>query len=289
MLPARRGACRCVLAVLLSLLVSACGAASEGRPAGPSGAVPVPGSPATASTVPVSPPIASTGIPAGTSASPDPSTSPSAGPSASASSDPSKAVGGGAYRIDVWHSYALVTQADLLHCVPAAAAIMVDLVRGRRAADASVLPEMYAVGQSLAVYPNEGPGVDPAGWVGILDRWGAPGYAWHSYATLPEALHHAAIRLRETGRPVGLIVGIHRQHAWVLTGFATTADPRSRAFSVSGIAITGPLWPAQRYYLGYFDMPPDTWMTPAGMAPAVRPFHADVPTQWDGRYVTIEP
>ena len=226
---------------------------------------------------------------ASTDVAPSPLPSAAASPSSSADPSPSPSAEPRPYRIDVWHSYALVTQSNLLYCVPGAAAIMVDLVRGRRAVDASVLPDMYAYGQTLAAYQNEGPGVDPVGWVGILDRWGAPGYTWRSYATLDEALHHAAMRLRATGRPIGLNVGIHRMHAWVITGFTTTADPASGAFSVTGVAITGPLWPFQRYYLGYFDMPPDTWLTPAKLAPAVRPFHADVPTRWDGRYVTIEP
>jgi hypothetical protein len=36
-------------------------------------------------------------------------------------------------------------------------------------------------------------------------------------------------------------------------------------------------------------MPPDSWLTPEKLAGAARTFRADVPTPWDGRFVTIEP
>ncbi|HYM83557.1 MAG TPA: hypothetical protein VEY67_05360 [Candidatus Dormibacteraeota bacterium] len=191
--------------------------------------------------------------------------------------------------MDIYRPSAFVTQPNLLYCVPGASEIIINHVAGRPVVGPELMSGMYAYGQSLAVYPNEGPGVDPVGWIGILDRWGAPGYAWHAYPTLAEALHHAAARIRATGKPAGLTVGMHREHAWVITGFAATRDPALGPFTVTAVAVTGPLWPMQRYYLGYFDMPPDTWITPARLAPAVRPFKADVPTQWDGLYVTVEP
>lgn len=301
--PARRGRrshaglpTRLAALALVAAVAASCAAASTHGPlaastapetgAASSVAAATP-SPATASTDPA--PAAAT--PAGAASSPSTQSSASADPAPEASPSPSPAPSADPrpFRMDIWREDALVTQPNLLWCVPGAAAIMVDLVRGHRAVDAAALADMYTYGQSLAVYPNEGPGVDPAGWVGILGRWGAGPYAWRTYSTLPDALHHAAVRMRQTGRPVGLIVGIHGQHAWVLTGFAATADPLSGPFSITGVAVAGSLWPVQRYYLGYFDMPPDTWLTPARLAPAVRPFHADVPTQWDGRYVTIEP
>jgi hypothetical protein len=283
-LPARLASFAIVAAVSAS-----CTPAATGAP----GAAPTAPAAATVSSPSAGPvdPVPSATTSAG--AIPTPSADPpaSADPSPEASPSPSVAPSEatGPFRMDIWRPDALVTQPNLLWCVPGAAAIMVDLVSGHRAVDASALGDMYAYGQSLAVYPNEGPGVDPAGWVGILARWGAGDYAWRTYARLPDALHHAALRMRQTGRPVGLIVGIHGQHAWVLTGFSATADPLGGPFTVTGVAVAGSLWPVQRYYLGYFDMPPDTWITPAKLVPAVRPFHADVPTQWDGRYVTIEP
>ena len=283
----------CLVGLAIIVVVSAsCTAASSGRPiaaqSAPLAAATTSSGPM-ASTDPVATTTASAGAGPSRSTQPSASADPSPDPSPDASPSPAPSVDPRPFRMDIWRADALVTQPNLLWCVPGAAAIMVDLVSGHRAVDASALGDMYAYGQSLAVYPNEGPGVDPAGWVGILARWGAGRYAWRTYATLPDALHHAALRMRQTGRPAGLIVGIHGQHAWVLTGFSATADPLSGPFTVTGVAVAGSLWPAQRYYLGYFDMPPDTWITPVKLAPAVRPFHADVPTQWDGRFVTIEP
>ena len=43
-------------------------------------------------------------------------------------------------------------------------------------------------------------------------------------ATLDEALRLAAASIRQTNRPVGLLVWRGR-HAWVMSGFKATADP----------------------------------------------------------------
>jgi hypothetical protein len=236
-----------------------------------------PPSPSPSPTVAAAPsPSASPAVSASLTVSPSPAASPSSSP--------------GPFRMDVYRAVAFVTQPNLLYCVPGAAAIMVNLVRDERVAEPADMAAMYRYGQSLAAYPDEGAGVDPVGWVGILERWGAPGYGWRSYATLDAAIHHAAARIRSTGRPVGIPVGIHKGHAWVITGFAATADPASGGpFTVTAVAVTGALWPMQRYYLGYFDMPPDSWLTPADLAGAALTFRANVPTRWDGRFVTIEP
>jgi hypothetical protein len=191
--------------------------------------------------------------------------------------------------MDLYRASAFATQANLLYCAVGASEIMVNLVTGGKDHSKATQDAMYAYGLKHLRDPANAPGLDPDAWVAVLGRWGAPGYAWHAYPTLAEAIHHAALRMRLTGRPVGLNVGKHKQHAWVMTGFKATADPAIGPFQVTAVAIAGPLWPMQKYYLGYYDLPPDTWLTPAKLAPAIRPFAADPPTIWDGTFVTIEP
>ncbi len=223
------------------------------------------------------------------SPSPSPGPSPSPEPSPSPVATPAPQATSTGFRIDLYRASAFATQANIHYCIPGASQIIVNLVTGGTDHSAATQDAMYAYGQQLAVYPDEGDGVDPVGWAGILNKFGAGGYAWRSYPTLADALHHAALRLRLTGRPVGLQVGKNVEHAWVMTGFAATADPANGPFTVTSVAVSGPLWPTQRYYLGYYDMPPDTWLTVARIAPAIRAYAATIPTMWDGTYVTVEP
>ncbi len=60
---------------------------------------------------------------------------------------------------------------------------------------------------------------------------------------LQEALDVAARAIRDTGRPVGLLVWRGR-HAWVMAGFTATADPRlTDDFKVLEVIVLDPLYP----------------------------------------------
>ncbi len=53
----------------------------------------------------------------------------------------------------------------------------------------------------------------------------------------------AAEAIRATKRPVGLVMW-HGRHAWVMSGFEATADPRhADEFDVTGINVLDPLYP----------------------------------------------
>jgi hypothetical protein len=61
--------------------------------------------------------------------------------------------------------------------------------------------------------------------------------------TLDQALRLAAKAIRETNRPVGLLVWRGR-HAWVMSGFTSFGDPASAPnFEVTGIRVLDPLYP----------------------------------------------
>jgi hypothetical protein len=61
--------------------------------------------------------------------------------------------------------------------------------------------------------------------------------------TLQEAMKIAAVAIRTTGKPVGLLVW-HGRHAWVMSGFKATGDPlHDPGFKVTAAYVLDPLYP----------------------------------------------
>jgi hypothetical protein len=86
-------------------------------------------------------------------------------------------------------------------------------------------------------------GANPRGWTATLNELGVGPYELVSLPTYDDALTVAAEALRATRRPVGLVMWRGR-HAWVMSGFESTADPRTfDAFDVTGIRVLDPLYP----------------------------------------------
>ena len=86
-------------------------------------------------------------------------------------------------------------------------------------------------------------GANPRGWTATLNDLGIGPYELVSLPTYEEALTVAAEAIRATKRPVGLVMWRGR-HAWVMSGFESTADPRTfDEFDVTGIRVLDPLYP----------------------------------------------
>ena len=86
-------------------------------------------------------------------------------------------------------------------------------------------------------------GANPRGWTASLNELGIGPYELVSIPTFDEALDVAAEAIRATKRPVGLVMWRGR-HAWVMSGFESTADPRAfDDFDVTGIRVLDPLYP----------------------------------------------
>jgi hypothetical protein len=108
-------------------------------------------------------------------------------------------------------------------------------------------------------------GANPKGWVAVLNELGLGPYQLVSLPTFDEALVAAATAMRETRRPVGLVMWRGR-HAWVMSGFRSTADPgRSDAFAVTGIRVLDPLYPHGSGRWGKSPKP-NTVVSPATLA-----------------------
>jgi hypothetical protein len=80
-----------------------------------------------------------------------------------------------------------------------------------------------------------------------------------------ESLRVAARAMRETGRPVGLVMWRGR-HAWVMSGFTAKGDPaRDEGFRVTGVRVLDPLYPHGNGTWGPSPKP-NSVLTPARLA-----------------------
>lgn len=86
-------------------------------------------------------------------------------------------------------------------------------------------------------------GANPRGWTATLNELGIGPYRLVSLPTFDEAITTAAVAIRDTKRPVGLVMWRGR-HAWVMSGFEATADPRHfDDFRVKRVRVNDPLYP----------------------------------------------
>ncbi len=86
-------------------------------------------------------------------------------------------------------------------------------------------------------------GANPRGWTAALNDLGIGPYQLVSLPTFDEAIATAAAAIRETKRPVGLVMWRGR-HAWVMSGFEANADPRHfDDFAVKRVRVHDPLYP----------------------------------------------
>jgi hypothetical protein len=86
-------------------------------------------------------------------------------------------------------------------------------------------------------------GANAIGWAVALNELGLGPYGVVSVPDYHEALRVAAAAIRETERPVGLLMWRGR-HAWVMSGFESIGDPAIHAdFQVTGVRVLDPLYP----------------------------------------------
>jgi hypothetical protein len=108
-------------------------------------------------------------------------------------------------------------------------------------------------------------GANPRGWTASLNELGIGPYRLVSLPTFDEALNQAAEAIRATRRPVGLVMWRGR-HAWVMSGFEATADPRTFGdFDVTGIRVLDPLYPNGSSVWGRSPKP-NSLVSPATLA-----------------------
>lgn len=191
--------------------------------------------------------------------------------------------------VDLYRPGVFTTQASWLWCTAADVQIARNIVRGetdhstsaqRRYFDWMRTQNQYAIPVS--------DGTDPAGWAKGLARYVDPRYRVVASTSFSNALRSAVRRLRQTNRPVALLVD-HGNHGWLLTGFSATADPAVvPGFTITRVRVVGPLYGLQSR--GGYDMPPNTELSPAQLATFLTPWHYPrIRMMWEGRWVTIQP
>jgi hypothetical protein len=124
-------------------------------------------------------------------------------------------------------------------------------------------------------------GSDPMGWARAMTWLGAGPYASRTFVSQASALRHAALRILATGKPVGLLVWQGR-HAWTMTGFTATADPRTSPNAViTGIYVAPPL-------VGT-DPSPNSYLTTSSLWTFARYRERDGLRVWINRWVVVAP
>ncbi|HEX7492387.1 MAG TPA: hypothetical protein VF337_11860 [Candidatus Limnocylindrales bacterium] len=181
--------------------------------------------------------------------------------------------------LDTFRAPAFATQKTSTWCVAASIQMMVNLIRGTSdtSADGQWTYLNYANRNDMLPDAHNGAGV--IGWQLALDKFSGTPYEVETIGSLQEAVNLAALRLRLTGRPVGLAVKA-TTHAWVMTGFEATADPAfDPTFAVTAVYVSGPLYPYPEAR-GY-DPAPDTRLAVSDLGKYFTPVYWKTGMVWE--------
>jgi hypothetical protein len=165
---------------------------------------------------------------------PPPKPSPKATPNAAAAeAEP--------FAMNLYRKGDFVAQYTFEWCVGASLQMALNMATTRSHTSRADQQQLWEMARDRSFSPFGG--ANPIGWTAVLNELGVGPYELVSIPTLDEALTTAAKAIRATKRPVGLVMWRGR-HAWVMSGFESTADPRfSDDFDVSGIRVLDPLYP----------------------------------------------
>ena len=159
---------------------------------------------------------------------------------------PTAAAADTSFRMDVARKGDYVAQTNFVQCVGASMQMMLNMIGPKDDRTAKTQLNLQKLARSLSGPRRDGverQGASVRGWAAGLNTLDAGPYQLVGTDTLDEALRTAAKAISATGKPVGLLVWRGR-HAWVMSGFTATADPRlTEDFSVTGAVILDPLYP----------------------------------------------
>ena len=174
------------------------------------------------------------------SATPAPTAEPTPRPTASPTSDPAAAATE-RFAMNLYRKGDFVAQYTFEWCVGASLQMALNMATDRSHTSRANQEKLWAMARDRSFSPFGG--ANPTGWTAVLNELGIGPYELVSIPTLDEALVTAAEAIRATKKPVGLVMWRGR-HAWVMSGFESTADPRtSDDFEVTGIRVLDPLYP----------------------------------------------
>jgi hypothetical protein len=150
------------------------------------------------------------------------------------------------YTLDLGKRADYVAQTNLVQCVGASMQMMLNIMGDRNDRSSATQRELQTLARALSGRRGDGrqrSGASVRGWAGGLNQLDAGPYKLVGTTNLEDALYLAAKAIRHTGKPVGLLVWRGR-HAWVMSGFRSTADPLTTdTFEVTAAIVMDPLYP----------------------------------------------
>jgi hypothetical protein len=159
---------------------------------------------------------------------------------------PAPAAADSRYTLDLAGKGDFVAQTNFVQCVGASMQMMLNIIRPTDDRTARTQLRLQNLARELSGPKRDGferKGASVRGWSAGLNQLQAGPYRLVGTKTLDEALRLAAKAIRQTHRPVGLLVWRGR-HAWVMSGFEATADPLATShFEVTAAIVLDPLYP----------------------------------------------
>ena len=166
----------------------------------------------------------------------------------------------GPFAMNLFHKGDFVPQYTFEWCVGASLQMMRNLTDAKVTRSRATQQKYWEMARDLSSSPFGG--ANPRGWTAVLNELGHGPYELVSIPKYKDALRVAASALRDTGRPVGLVMWKGR-HAWVMSGFTSDADPRAGDdFDVTGVRVLDPLYPNGSSLWGASPKP-NSLLTPA--------------------------
>jgi hypothetical protein len=148
-------------------------------------------------------------------------------------------------------------------CVGASLQMALNMMTGEDHTSRKSQQQLWEMAQARSSSPFGG--ANPRGWTATLNELGVGPYELVSIPDFDEALRVAATAIRETKRPVGLVMWKGR-HAWVMSGFESIGDPAvHKDATVTGIRVLDPLYPHGSTRWGPSPKP-NSLVTPATLA-----------------------
>jgi hypothetical protein len=198
-----------------------------------------------------------------------------------------------AYKLDLGTRTDFVAQTNFVQCVGASMQMMLNMIQpgaDRTAATQLRLQELARSWSGQRPDGSERQGASVRGWAAGLNLLGAGPYQLVGTTTIDEALLTAAKAMRQTGKPVGLLMWRGR-HAWVMSGFRATGDPLVAGTRVTAALVEDPLYPHGSRVWGPSPAP-GAALTPAELGRQFVPRRTS--SRWgmaslSGKYVLVLP
>ena len=209
---------------------------------------------------------------------------------AAAAALPSPILARTAFAVDLYEKGDFVPQARADWCVPAAIQTMANLIEPGGAGDVPSQRRLDRIARSLSSDRLVGPGSEPEGWAGTLNKLGLGPYVVVSVRNRDAAIAMAARSIALTRRPVGLLMW-RGAHAWVMSGFQATSNPAtSDTFTVTSVRVVDPWYPRTSAIWGAGQRP-DTVIRVGRLAADFLPWHRPAVryAEKDGQYVLVLP